>query len=392
MRILIAHRQFWIAWILAFLSVVNTTAQTGIVVDRDEMHSLGVIEVPGETYLWTIYSDYTLTTQPGTDEVVYLNGRTGPVIDILWKKAGLYYFTVTATGLNGCTNLKVGLVNVNEAMSIFPAIVIAVDKNPICKGERATFTAKVRYEGDNPVYVWTKNGILVGQNRPVYTDNHLVNDDVILCRLTSSEKNARPATVTSEKLVMTVLSIKADFAITGNLGFNEWKVQMINKSEGANRYFWDFGNGYTSGEENPVVTYTQDGNYLIRLISYNRLDCFDTAMYKYDLLFKGLFIPNAFAPTSNVYPANTFKPAGRNLKRYKIEIYDGWGHLLWESDKLDEQGRPAEGWDGTCNGVLMPQGTYMWKVDAQFIDNTIWTGSDIGKGPAKPMGTVTILR
>ena len=378
--------------ILAFLAVVQTTAQTGIFVEKGQLHSLGVIEVPGESYSWTIYSDYTLTTEPGSDEVVYLNGRTGPKIDVLWKKTGTYYFTVTAIGVNGCMNLKVGLVNVNDAMGITPAIMIDVDKNPICAGTRATFTAKVKFEGDNPVYVWTKNGLIVGQNRPVYTDNHLVTGDMIICRLTSSEKNARPATVTSEKVVMTVLNVKADFAITENFGVSEWKVKMINKSSGADRYFWDFGNGTTSDDENPVATYYQDGKYLIQLISTNRLNCVDTATLKYDLMFKGLYIPNAFAPTADVYPANTFRPVGRNLKRYRIEVYDNWGHLLWESTKLDEMGRPAEGWDGTSNGALMPQGTYMWKVDAQFNDNTIWTGSDIGKGPAKPMGTVTLLR
>jgi gliding motility-associated-like protein len=392
MRHVSAHRSWWLAIILAFLAVVQTTAQTGIVVERGQIHTLGVIEVPGETYLWTVYSDHTLTTEPGPGEIVYLTGRAGPSIDVLWKKTGLYYFTVMATGLNGCTNLKVGLVNVNDVTSVMPDILISVDKNPICAGVRATFTAKVRFEGDNPVYVWTKNGYIVGQNRPVYTDNTLVTGDVILCRLTSSEKDARPATVVSDKLVMTVLSVRAGFAISEELGVNEWKVRMINNSTGADRFYWDFGNGSTSDDENPLTTYYQDGTYLIRLVSSNRLNCVDTAVLKYDLMFKGLFIPNAFAPNADLYPANTFRPVGRNLKRYRIEIYDNWGHLLWESTKLDENGRPAEGWDGTCNGVQMPQGTYMWKVDAQFIDNTIWTGSDIGKGPAKPMGTVTLLR
>ena len=69
-----------------------------------------------------------------------------------------------------------------------------------------------------------------------------------------------------------------------------------------------------------------------------------------------------------------------------------WGHLLWESSKIDSEGRPLEGWDGTYNGTLMPQGTYMWKASAVFIDDTIWQGSDIGTGEYKTVGTVSLIR
>jgi hypothetical protein len=40
----------------------------------------------------------------------------------------------------------------------------------------------------------------------------------------------------------------------------------------------------------------------------------------------------------------------------------------------------------------MPQGNYMWKVSATFVDNSPWNGSEIGKGEASTMGTVTLIR
>jgi hypothetical protein len=65
---------------------------------------------------------------------------------------------------------------------------------------------------------------------------------------------------------------------------------------------------------------------------------------------------------------------------------------MWESTAIDENGVPTEAWDGTFQGVLMPQGTYMWKVNAIFTDGTVWRGSDIGKGKGSAMGTVTLIR
>jgi hypothetical protein len=40
----------------------------------------------------------------------------------------------------------------------------------------------------------------------------------------------------------------------------------------------------------------------------------------------------------------------------------------------------------------MPQDTYLWKVEAEFRDGTVWIGSDNGKGTGKTIGTVTLFR
>jgi len=170
------------------------------------------------------------------------------------------------------------------------------------------------------------------------------------------------------------------------------KLQMQNYSTGADGYIWNFGNGKNSTDENPIVTYTEDGTYIIELISLNEFGCTDTTFFEYELLFKGLYIPNAFAPSSTNLSVRLFKPVGINLKKFYIQVFNNSGHLMWESTKLDNQGRPAEAWDGKFNGELMPQGNYMWKVSATFIDDSPWEGGDIGKGDYSTMGTLTLIR
>jgi hypothetical protein len=128
------------------------------------------------------------------------------------------------------------------------------------------------------------------------------------------------------------------------------------------------------------------------LISLNEFGCSDTTFFQYELLFKGLYIPNAFAPGSTNLAVRLFKPVGINLKKFHIQVFNSSGHIMWESTKLDPQGRPVEGWDGTFNGNISPQGNYMWKVSATFIDDSPWNGSDIGKGEYDTMGTVTLIR
>jgi PKD repeat protein len=185
----------------------------------------------------------------------------------------------------------------------------------------------------------------------------------------------------------------AAFTLINGYDGTPGKIKLENHTTGATEYNWDFGNGKYSNDTNPVATFTEDGTYTIRLISTNSFGCTDTTFYQYKVLFRGLFIPNAFAPESGNLAVRLFKPVGMNLKTYHIQVFDSWGHMLWESNKLDNNGAPLDGWDGTFNGTVMSQGNYLWKVSATFIDDSPWTGSDTGvKGSGGTMGNVTLLR
>jgi len=185
----------------------------------------------------------------------------------------------------------------------------------------------------------------------------------------------------------------SSFTVTKDYNGKQGQVKMNNLSTGATGYKWEFGNGKTSTDENPVALFTEDDTYTIKLISLNKYECSDTTYYRYELLFKGLYVPNAFSPSGTNLGVRLFQPVGINLKQYHVAVFDIWGHQLWESTKLDDKGSPVEGWDGTFEGVLMPQGNYMWKIKALFVDDTQWEGSDIGVGgTGKTMGTVTLIR
>jgi large repetitive protein len=80
------------------------------------------------------------------------------------------------------------------------------------------------------------------------------------------------------------------------------------------------------------------------------------------------------------------------MDTYKIWIYDTWGNLMWYSDKLIG-GSPAEGWDGTYNGVVAKMDSYIWKIEATFADGTSWEGQGSSNSDKKKtMGNVLLLR
>jgi hypothetical protein len=115
----------------------------------------------------------------------------------------------------------------------------------------------------------------------------------------------------------------------------------------------------------------------------------------YDLMYKGLYVPNAFNPGNINKEVAVFKPKGTNLMLYNVGVYDRWGNLLWSSGKIDEKGSPAESWDGTLHGELLNQDVYLWKITAQFKDGEVWDGTNGGNNqnmPQQTAGTVTLIR
>jgi PKD repeat protein len=196
----------------------------------------------------------------------------------------------------------------------------------------------------------------------------------------------------------------AAFTITENVGDRQGVIQFNNESSGdAKAFKWSFGNGKGSTEVNPTATYVSDKNpYTIELVTWNDGLCYDTTSLTYEFLFDNLYVPNAFSPSnlSATTGCRVFQPKGLNLTEYHAMVFDKWGHLVWESRKLDCQdptvpdckGSPVEFWDGTFNGEPMPQDVYMWKINATFSNGKVWEGSEAGTGSTTTMGTVTLIR
>jgi PKD repeat protein len=327
-----------------------------------------------------------------------------------WDFGNLFSITDTSTRKNptykydsaGVYNVKMVVMNrfgckdsIIKPTRVFEIPTAIFNHSIACSGNPTYFTDKTLIADTANIVNWNWNfGETTAQKDTSELQNPVhqyKNEGDYLVRLIVRDQHGCFDTVDST--VRVNITPTSSFTFTENINGMTGKLQFSNKSNGADTYFWDFGNGQTSTDVNPVVTYANDGTFLVMLISNNQFNCSDTTFFTYEFIFKGLYIPNAFAPTSLSAPASSFAPVGVNLKQFKIEVFDSWGHLLWTSTALDALGRPTESWIGRdTNGNPLPSGTYMWKAKATFIDNTEWEGSDIGKGSAKTFGTVTLIR
>jgi PKD repeat protein len=174
-----------------------------------------------------------------------------------------------------------------------------------------------------------------------------------------------------------------------------YEFSFIDESTGPpSRWAWDFGDGATSTTRNPSHRYADTGYYQVKLIISNNGSC--TSEVTHIVRVTGtpgqLFLPNAFMPTGSAYDLRLFMAKGSGIKTWELQIFNNYGQLLWETNKLDSKGSPVEGWDGTFRGVLMQQGAYIWQASATFINGSVWKGMSYNNSSPKRTGTVNLIR
>ena len=300
--------------------------------------------------------------------------------------AGIYNVKLIVRNKYGCTDSLI------KPTRVYGLPVASYENTAACVGDPTIFTDK-SVVSDTTLWQWkwsfgdTLKGTSTLQD-PSY--RYASTGDYTVRMIVKDHFGCIDTVDSTVKVNITPVS---SFTVVNNYNSKQGQVKMNNVSTGAESYKWDFGNDKYSTEQNPVALFTEDGTYTIKLISLNQFDCSDTTLYKYELLFKGLYVPNAFSPSSTNLGVRLFQPIGVNLKQYHVTVFDSWGHMMWESTKLDDKGMPSEGWDGTFEGTMMPQGNYMWRISALFVDDSQWEGSDIGLGNSnKTMGTVSLIR
>ncbi len=137
-------------------------------------------------------------------------------------------------------------------------------------------------------------------------------------------------------------------------------------------YNWDFNDGNSSTDANPVHTYQVTGTYDVSLTVVTENGCEDTFSYEITVHPDfAVFIPNAFSPNGDGLN-DTFRVKGVGVKKYLLQIYSRWGKLIYESNNLEEE------WDA----ANVPGGTYIYLIHATTLLDK----------PIEEKGSVTVIK
>ncbi|MEO0469024.1 MAG: gliding motility-associated C-terminal domain-containing protein [Bacteroidota bacterium] len=169
---------------------------------------------------------------------------------------------------------------------------------------------------------------------------------------------------------------QAEFTASPEDGFYPLPVQFSNLSAYSSNYFWDFGNGETSMEENPLFTYNLPGEYTVTLVADNDIGCPSTREFSFiNALDFEIYFPTAFSP-NNDGNNDEYYIAMNSIQFFEIQILNRWGQRVYLSSDVNFR------WDGTRDGQAVPEGVYTYIVTA-----TTFKGDRVERA-----GTITLIR
>ncbi len=167
------------------------------------------------------------------------------------------------------------------------------------------------------------------------------------------------------------------------------EIHAFDLSKYGEKYFWNFGDGVSSDEQNPTHLYTLEGEYDVSLIVTSEKGCTDSLSKSRAITVVGegiIQFPTAFTPSKagsnggyyNQEEDNNyvFHPVGAGIIKYELTIFNRWGEIVFETNDVNI------GWDGYINDKIAKQDVYIWKVKGKFSNGRAF----------EKAGDVTLIR
>lgn len=274
---------------------------------------------------------------------------------------------VTTYLTSGSYNVKLVVKNANGTDSVVKNKYIVVNAVPQAKfGSSHTggcFPLAVQFEdssvaGSGTITAWKwdfGDGTLSNEQNPLHTYTHAGSFTVVL-RVTNS--NGCTNVISKAGYITIQNGVKADFSYESQRGCRApASITFTNKSTGTGvvNYLWDFGDGKTSNEVNPVNSYQAAGVYTVKLIASNSSGCSDTIIKRNainigfvksdftkpdiicaDALFqiKNTSNPSTFVSSSWSFGDGTFSDLSNPVKKYaaagayQVKLVTNFGSCL----------------------------------------------------------------
>ncbi|PSL28185.1 PKD domain-containing protein [Chitinophaga ginsengisoli] len=180
-----------------------------------------------------------------------------------YASKGVYKIKLTVTSDKGCTNTKTSEdINVATFKSDFqlPA--------NVCENSSATITPLNTPQADRITWSVDKGTITTDGITATYRPAGTGTVKVTMI----AEYGKCQETVTKDLIV--IAAPQADFTSDIKpICDAPVTVKLINNSQGANNWSWDFGNGQSSTQQNPTVTYSSLGTFSIKLTATSTASC-----------------------------------------------------------------------------------------------------------------------
>lgn len=124
---------------------------------------------------------------------------------------------------------------------------------------------------------------------------------------------------------------------------------VLDAGNPGSSYIW------STGATSQNITVTESGTYYVEVLNSSNCLLTDTIDVTGELGGGTMYVPNTFTPNGN-NRNDVFYAYGTGIVEFKMQIFDRWGMLLFESTSM------TNGWDGFYMGNRVQEDTYVVRI------------------------------
>lgn len=213
------------------------------------------------------------------DTVTYDGPNFFDLLGVTFDTAGVYELTLT-TETECCGQSFTDTVMIVVDSIVLPSVSIQTSfedsTNTVCELTEVTFTATAEDVGLSPTYAWSINGNPAGGSTPVFTTDQLLDQDVVVCEVTSSLGCATGETALSNQEVINVIppvvvTCNADSFLQNEPTYFESAIASGGLA--PYEFYWTFGDGSLGFGDTVQHIYQETGVYTATVDVVDSLGC-----------------------------------------------------------------------------------------------------------------------
>ncbi len=234
----------------------------------------------------------------------------------------VYTVTLSSTSSFSCTTIESLIVNLSNTVS---ANFVTNSVNN-CLGSSISFSDVSTYSL-NAINVWSWNFGDGGSSTQQNPNHTYAVSGIYTVSLTSVSAEGCKDTITRKVIIYALPVVKFGITsvttcIVANAGFND-----LSTTPAGSIWLWHFGNGDTSGLQNPTYSYSIAGVYSVKVVITTTAGCSDSLTKSYTVYFP----PTADAPFSETILSTavvSFSNLTVNTKKAFWDFGDGQNSIL----------------------------------------------------------------
>lgn len=296
--------------------------------------------------------------------------------------AGVYELTVS--DVNSCS------ATVSATVTNPTPIVVTTTATDSRCSNTSTGTVTATATGGVPPYIYELNGI--AQPTSTFTNlapgNYVVVvTDVNGCDGTQTFSISSPTPLTVDLVASQILLLQGmTTQLTANTNLPVVNYTWSPLIDSAGNSIFDFSNcGDPANCPNPYVKPYFTTVFTVTVMNADSCYATDTATIIVQSQ-PAAFIATAFTPNGDGLN-DRFEFDILGVDFVEIEIYDRWGHKVYENKHQNNGITGTNGWDGKVDGKVCPFDTYVWQMKLNYF-----SGIDFAGLAKDRSGTITIMK